>query len=439
MKEKLIRGTFVLTAAGLFCRFAGFFYRIFLSQTIGAEGMGIYQLIFPVYNLCFAIAAAGIQTALSRMIAARLAKKEGQEARDLFLAGLFCSVSISCVLSALLYGQSSWISSVLLSESRCIPLLKMLSLSLPLGTVHACINGYFFAQKQTRVPAILQITEQLVRIGSSVLFYFVFQALHKPITPMIAVIGLLIGECIASFCSVLVLLTRFRSQNFAPMHPGKCISYLPPLFRLSFPLTLNRVLLNLLHSIEAILIPWSLRRQAMSVDTALSTFGVLTGMSLPLILFPTALTNSLSTILLPVIAEEQALGNHKAILKIVRSASLFALSIGVLFAGIFYMIGPLAGNVIFHNEQAGHFIRTLSFISPFLYINTTLSSVLNGLGKTFTCFFINTADLCVRICFILFLIPTLGITAYLYGLLAGEILCTLLSLLALAHFLSSHK
>lgn len=436
MKKSLIRGTVILTVAGLCCRLMGFFYRIFLSQTIGAEGMGIYQLIFPIYNLCFALAVAGIQTALSRMIAASLAKGEPEKARNIFLTGLICSGCLSLLLSVLIRLFAAPLSNTLLAEPRCETLLMMLSFSLPLSTVHACINGYFFARRQTAVPASLQIVEQIVRITSSYGAYLLFLKSGWDVSPMIAVIGLVASEFAAMCISVLILIAQFRREPFAAPRPRILLRHLPEIFRLSFPLTLNRVLLNLLHSIEAIMIPWSLRRSSMESATALATFGVLTGMSLPLILFPTAITNSMATVLLPTVAEEQALDNSRAIRKLVKRTAGFAVLMGLLFAVIFFFSGPFVGQFLFDNAQAGSFIRTLSLICPFLYVNTTLASVINGLGKTFACFLINLTDLSLRILFIVFLIPVVGIRGYLYGLLLGEMVCTLLSSLALHHFIS---
>lgn len=435
MKKKLIQGTVILTAAGLFCRLLGFFYRIFLSQTIGAEGMGIYQLIFPIYNLCFALAVAGVQTALSRMISAKLAKKESSQAREIFLAGLFLCTFVSIILTICLKVFSESISVYFLEEMRCLPLLQMMALSLPLSTVHACINGYFFARKDTRVPAGLQVAEQIIRMSASYAAFLFFTGHNYALTPMIAVLGLVTSEFVVTLMAVFILLFRLRKEPCGPFGPRSVAGHLGEILRFSFPLTLNRVLLNLLHSVEAILIPWSLRRYPPTADNALGTFGVLTGMALPMILFPTAITNSMATVLLPTVAEEQAMGNRSAIQKLLRNTGLFSLVMGCFFAVCFYIGGPFAGQILFHSEEAGAYIRALSFICPFLYINTTLSSVINGLGKTFACFLINLVNLGIRILFVLLLIPVLGIWGYLYGLLAGEILSTILSAAAARYFL----
>ena len=435
MKKRLIQGTAILTTAGLFCKLLGFFYRIFLSHIIGAEGMGLSLLIFHVHYLCFAFSVGGIQTALSRMIAASPGQNDNRRARSVFLAGLFCSVSTAFLLSVFLRHFSGFISLHILKEPRCSILLKILSLSLPLSAIHACTNGYFFARKETKVPAALLVGEQLIRISSSFLIYLFFTKKQLEPSPIIAVFGLVCSEFSAMALSLFFLTGGFHSRRISAASFRDCMVHLPEIFRLSFPITMNRVLLNLLHSTEAILIPWTLRRANMAANDALSTFGILSGMSMPVILFPTAIINSMAAILLPAVAEEQAVGNQKAILKLILNTVLYALLMGLSFWLLFLIFGNVLGDMMFHEKSAGNFIRTLSFICPFLYLNITLSSILNGLGKTFTCFLINFLDLSVRILFLLLLIPVFGVKGYLYGLLTGEILATIASSAALAHFL----
>lgn len=134
-KHPLITGTVILTLTGLITRVMGFFYRIFLSHTIGAEGVGIYQLIFPVYALCFSFAVAGIQTGISRCCASALAQKNPAKARSYFSCGFFLSFSLSVIAAALLHRYAGFLSRSLLKEPRCTPLLQLVAWSVPLGTV----------------------------------------------------------------------------------------------------------------------------------------------------------------------------------------------------------------------------------------------------------------------------------------------------------------
>ena len=99
-KSTLLTGTLFLTLAGILTRIIGFFYRIFLSRTIGAEGLGIYQLIAPVTAICFAFTAAGIQTSISKFVSMEVGRKNDAGAKTYLSIGLFISLCLSYTLTA---------------------------------------------------------------------------------------------------------------------------------------------------------------------------------------------------------------------------------------------------------------------------------------------------------------------------------------------------
>lgn len=160
--------------------------------------------------------------------------------------------------------------------------------------------------------------------------------------------------------------------------------------------------------------------------TALSVYGVLTGMSLPLILFPSAITGSVSVLLLPIVAEADASGNHTAVRRAIFTSIRCCLLLGFFCTALFLLFGRFAGRLLFHSELAGSFILTLSFICPFMYIASTLNSVLNGLGKTVQTFLFSVVSLLLRLLFVFFAIPLYGIKGYLWGMLASQMLQTFL-------------
>ena len=135
----LLKGTLLLTLSGFLTKIIGFIYRIFLSQKIGAQGMGIYQLIFPVYTLCYALAVGGIQTAISRLAAAKAALKDEQGARDIFLLSATLATTISILTGFFLYRHANWFAVHLILEAQCTPLLKILAISVPFGAGFYCI------------------------------------------------------------------------------------------------------------------------------------------------------------------------------------------------------------------------------------------------------------------------------------------------------------
>ena len=431
----LLFSTFLLTFSGVLSRILGFFYRIFLSRTIGSEGLGVYQMMFPVYGICFSLCTGSIQTAISRYVASNR-----KQAKRILFCGLSIAASISLFLAVLIWYQADFIAARLLMESRCAPLLPILALTIPFSAIHGCVCGYFYGKEQVRIPAASQLVEQLVRLFTVWLVIRRLQEQAREITAITAVLGMLVGE-IASASFVLLNFLLFRKPEENPdltKTPGANRS-LPAiagsLMFLAGPLMANRLALSLLQSLEAVFIPNQLEVFGLSSSQAVSLYGVLTGMAMPFILFPSAIVNSLAVILLPTIARQQASGNASGIQKNLNISIRCSLSIGILCIGIFTLFGHDLGILMFENQDAGTYITILAWLCPFLYLATTIGSVLNGLGKTSVTFVNNCVSLLIRLAFVIFGIPRFGIHAYLCGLLVSEILLVLLHGLSLNRFI----
>lgn len=426
----LVFGTLILTATGLITRTIGFFYRIYLSRLFGEEGMGVYQLISPVLALSYSLCAAAYQTAISKLVA-EYTDHEKYRFRPL-IAGLMISTPLSLLCCAIIYTQADFIAARLLMEPRTGPMLHILAFAIPFSSIHACINGYFYGIKKTGPPAAAQFLEQLARVGC--VYFVTSSVIAKGGTPTtnIAVLGLVTGEFVSM---TVALIAIFRAASKA--HPNNTLH--SGLFRgilaMALPLTLNRIVLNFLQSIESVSIPSRLRLYGYDNATALSVYGVLTGMAMPLIFFPNALTNSVSVLLLPLIAENYAKGDLVAVKSAIHRTLKFCATLGITCMSVFFLLGNFLGTQVFDSPLAGHFIQTLSFLCPFLYLDATLSSILQGLGKVGTIFFMNVLALLLRLGFVLVAIPAFGITGYLWGMLAGQIFLSIMYLFCLKNFL----
>lgn len=423
-----------MTLAGFASRILGFFYRIFLSQTIGAEGMGIYQLIFPIYAMSCSLTASGIQTAISKFVSAKMALGDKKGARNIFLTGISISLTLSAFACYMLYHYAGFISMNILEEERCVKLLQIIAYSIPFAAVHSCINGYYYGLRKTNVPAISQLIESVVRMGTSYILYIIFIEKGVPVTPALAVYGMVTEEIVSFLLCGTAIALHFGNQDYSSSPSSSMMKNFKEMMSLSTPLTLNRVLLNILQSMEALFIPLRLRVFGMDTSASLSTYGVLTGMSLPLILFPSAITASASTLLLPTISDAQSTKNDGKIISTIESTIKYSLILGIFCTGVFLALGNEMGTVLFHSDLAGPFILTLSWICPFLYLTTTLTSVLNGLGKTTTTFIQSTIGLLLRIGFVWFAVPVFGISGYLWGLLASELVIAFMALQSLRKY-----
>lgn len=416
-KHPLIYGTVALTGAGLLCRLIGFFFRIYLSRTFGGAQMGIYQLTGPVIGITLSITSGIFQTVISKMTA----EEKSNNTRALCV-GLSIALPLSFLTTILLYKNANFLATFWLKEAACAPLIRIFSLCIIPACVHSCLGGFFLGRKKMYLPAIAQILEQIVRTGSVVLFIrHLTSTGHTPILSVI-MIGSLFGEV----CSMLFLVTTSHLQR-ASLQFGHTTGLYRPFLTLVSPLFGTRIVVNLLQAFETIMLPQYLKMHTASANEALTMYGTLTGMALPLILFPTTLTGSLATTLLPGISSLRAAGQFKKARRTFSVTTRFCFALGLGCAIFFLISADFLGEIVFESSLCGLFIKTLAPLCPFLYMNTTLTGTLQGLGKMNTVFFIQVLCLSLRCILLVFLLPMYGILGYLYILLFVNILQCFLS------------
>lgn len=441
-KNNLLKGTFILTIAGLITRVLGFFYKIYLSRILTAETLGIYQLIFPVYGLCFTLYASGIQTALSTLIATHYGKKSTavndkkpqtqgvSSVKNILQIGFLSSLSIALVCSNVVYYFSDFIACNLIHEESCRGSLEILAYVFPFCSITSCINGYYYGRKKAAVPAVTQLLEQIARILFVCIFAIFFGKNNVELTCEIAVWGIVVGEIVSCLFNLLSLVLSLHGEqknaSVLSNEKNSSFSLFRKLMNLATPLTANRFFINLLHSIEAVLIPYMLKYYGLSNEAALSMYGILTGMSMAFISFPSTITNSLSVLLLPSISEAKSKKDYGYIQTATETSIKYTLLIGTFSTGIFLIYGSHMGNLFFSSRFAGDFLMILSWLCPFLYLTTTFGSIINGLGNTYTTFINSTIGLGIRIAFICLLIPKMGIKGYFIGLLVSQLVTTFL-------------
>lgn len=430
-KNTILRGTFILTMTGFLSRVMGFFYRIFMSRVFGEEGVGLYQLVFPVYSLCIALSIAGTETAISRTVARKRSIGREDEAQEVLFCGLSFSLLLSCLCMVILRKYTGFFASELLGDPRCESLLEIIACTLPFCAVHSCISGYYYGSRETKVPAASQLIEQTARILSVYILYYLLTRQGYQVSVSLAVCGIVIGE----MCSAAYTLHSLSGKGKTMIPLCRKIRSIPGQFRelssLAFPLTANRILINLLQSIEAVSIPAKLQQYHHSASEALSIYGVLNGMALPCILFPSAITNSVSVMLMPTVAEMQAADNRQKLWETIKKVTSACFILGLFCCLIFLLLGPWIGTTLFGSETAGKFIVTLAWICPFLYTDSALLSVINGLGKSGSTLIINTTGLLIRIAGVYLAIPRFGIQGYLWGLLLGQLVTCFLAIIVI--------
>lgn len=420
MIKSLLKGTFILAVTGLVTRVIGFVYKIFLSNLLGAEMLGIYQLVFPVFGICYTLFAAGIETAVSQMIAAK--STDINYHKNIFIKSTTLSLLISLILSITVYFGSDYIAISLLGEKASIPSLKSLVYSFPLCGVASCINGCYYGVKKATVPALTQLIEQAARVLFVLAAAFAFSINRPEKLCIYAVYGIGVGEGVSMVYSLIMIYRFYKKEGKIPYKNQKVLF---PIIKISTPLTANKLVISMLHSLETILIPVMLKKYGLSSSEALSIYGILTGMAMPFVLFPSTIINSMAVLLIPTISE--ANNNIAKIKHISNICIVGTFALGLISTIVFLSFGGNIAAYVFHNPNVEIYIETLSFICPLLFLYTTLSSIINGLGKTHITFVITIISLSIRIALTIYLVPEQGIKGYIISLLVSQLIATLMS------------
>lgn len=420
-KNKIIKGTFILTFASFVSRITGFLFRIFLTGKIGTEALGIIQLIFPIQVICGSICGFGFETAISKLTA-QSKVHSAKEKNTYLINGIVISFIISLMLSILTFNFSEILSSRYLLEPRCNVLIKILSLSIPLCGIHHCIYGYYLGHQNTKIPAISQIIEQFARIIFIYVLCCFAEAKGIKITPSFAIAGTVIGELASTLYCLLKI--KFTSINLRISD----ISFksTKTLLSISTPLSLNRLLASLLQSFQNILIPNMLILYGLSSSQSLSIYGILTGLVIPLVFFPGSIINSFSLMILPTISEANSLKNNRKINIATNKILELCFIFGIFCSAIFFNYGKQIGILLFDNPEAGNYISLLGFVCPFIYISSTLSSVINGLGHTTITFIINIITSLIQIFLIVTVIPKYGVYGFIDAFIIGNMINSLI-------------
>lgn len=423
-KNAILKGTLILTISGITCRAIGFFFRVYMTHLIGSEGMGIYQLIIPFAGVVYAACIAGICTGISRFTA------ESVHSSRWMIAGSVLSIPLSIICSLIFWKYAELISIRILLNPDCVSPLRTLALSFPFAAAHSCIGAYFLGIKKVTIPAVSQLIEQFVRIGSIILVSLFLHQAGRPFTVSMILFGNLIGDIAATIYNFICFHFYKKNLESKKLH---LLNQIRRMTTYSLPLTMNRVLMQLLASGEAVLIPVQLMLYGHDQTAAMSLYGILAGMALPFINFPSAITNALSVMLLPEISEAQSKNDIKKIASIIRQTIQLCLIMGLFFTLLFILIGSRLSVFMFNNDTVGIYVSILAWICPFQYMAVTLGSILNGLGKTTSTCVVNIAGILIRILFLMLLTPRIGVSGCLYGLLCGQIFVCAAHFLQLRH------
>ena len=422
----VIKGTLILTIAGFTTRIIGFYNRIFLSGLIGATQLGIYQLILPLYMVAFAFTNYGNELALTKLVSEYKSRHDYITVQAFFRICFFFNLVLGLFTSTIMYQNADWICVHILKAPDCVPCIRIICFGIPFMAMKGAIHGYFLGLDKSSVHGISDLFEQLAKIlGLYLIAKFI--CIRNSYDATFALWGIVIGDVVAFIYSVSVLFHHnhnnkilYNKQNKS-IYPRQIVSLF---LKNAVPLTTNRLALTILQSIESIMIPSVLLIYYKDSISSLAHYGTFTGMAFPFIMFPSTITNALSTMLLPAVSSAKSTLDKNYLTTLCEKSIHFCLLIGIFSFTTFYTYGNDIGLLFFQNKEAGTYLYQLSFLCPLIYLATTLASVLNGLGHATSNLLFTVIATIIRIGFIQLAIPRFGMSGYILGLFASYLFLT---------------
>ncbi len=409
-KGVFIKNAALLTATSLILRFAGIIFKVWLSGKIGSEGIGLYQIIFSVYVLASTFATSGISTAVTRLCAEEIAREKPQNCKHILSRAIALILIIAGVSAVIIYFGADFIGTTLLGDSRTVAALKILPLSLPFMAASSCLRGYFIAKRKIMPNSVGQIFEQAARIVIIVSFINIF--IKKGIAA--CCFGIILGDALAeAFGFLLLLLSYIVDIKAVKKQRAEALNgTLGKILHITVPITSGRYLNSLLRTGENILVPKNLAKFPQSSENALSQFGMIKGMALPILFFPSAILNSVSTLLIPEISEAVTQQNRLVIKKASEKIIRLTLLCGLFCGTLFFVGGEKIGLLIYKSQDVGFLLKALSPIVPLMYLDSICDGILKGLDQQSFTFKTAISDSVIRIILILVFLSRMGINGF---------------------------
>jgi len=423
-KQSFIRGTMILLAAGLVNRILGFVPRITLPRVIGAEGVGLYQLGYPLLIVLLTLITGGIPLAVAKLVAAAESEGNERKAKDVLVLSLALTVLLAALFTFVLAAGARWISSELLNDERVYYTLFAMSPMLLIVGVASVFRGYFQGRQNMVPTALSQVAETVVRIVAMLLFAYLLLPHGLAYAAAGAMLGVTVGELSGlAVIAYQYMRTRSAYKAFHSAQIGtdgprrRAWSSFKPLLRIALPVTGSRMVGSASYFLESVMTVKALALAGVAVAAATTQYGTLQGMVIPVLLLPGVLTYSLSVSLVPSLSEAAARNDTRVIHKRLHQSLRLALVTGAPFAVLMYVLAEPICYFLYNDAEVGNMLRLMAPVAMFLYFQGPLQATLQALDRPGTAL-LNTfygAAIKLTLIYVLATQPQFGI----YGVLAA--------------------
>lgn len=419
-KIPIFYSALMLTGVNLLLRFAGTSFQVYLSSRIGAAGIGLLQLVMSVGGLAMVAGIGGIRTATMYLTAEEIGKRRPENVTWILSGCIAYSLVFSLSISALLYSSAPWIAENGVGDPRTVDALRLFSAFLPVSCLCCVMTGYFTAANRIGTLTLVEIAEQIVSMLITLSALFLWAGNDPTRACLCVILGSSLGASLTLCCLIYL---RLRENVVS----GDRISVRHRLAHTALPLAVADDLKSGITTAENLMVPKRLALHAATADP-LASFGLVSGMVFPVIMFPAAILFGLTELLIPELARCAASGSHGRIHYLVKKSLRVALVYGILFGGLIFLLADELCVQLYKSAEAATYMKYYALLIPVLYCDCLTDAMVKGLGQQKICVRYNIFTSALDICFLYVLLPKYGMDGYYFSFLITHLINFALSL-----------
>ncbi len=419
--SQMTKYTAASTASSLIMRGLGLGFSVFLTSRMGAEGIGLMTLINSVYALGVSFSAAGYRLATTRL-AVEDKNSKSPNAFSLLTKILLLALTTGLICAVILRSGAGFIATRILKEPRSTKALQTLAYSLPILAASGVLLAYLGAFYKVVKIGFVQCISQVIQIA------YVAVSINRGVSIEECCIRIaradVLGEVVALAFALSFVYAEIKDEK--RVHGKK--AFFRPFIRIALPDALGYELRSALSTVQQLLVPIGFRKSGVGAAKALEIYGVMHGMALQVVMFPSCILRSLASLLVPAITESRTKNNDYATKRTVRRVLHLTLVFSFMVSSVMFFCSDILAETLYKSDECAVFLRIFSPLIPIMYLDICADSMLKGLDKQVASMGYNLLDSVVSVVMVYFLIPKYQVTGYVIMIFFTETMNTLLSM-----------